>query len=364
MTMIRGKHILHFGGELLAYQNNSTAWGNTNAGALAFSGQYTQQWMVTLGLRAQVLAERLHRPEPAWSMRTSCWATHKNWNAGVSPEYGARLKSPQMFVQDDWKVRPEPHPESWSPLPDQPWLERSPRTICPASIRPCINPATNTLGAYWFGTHPRQRPHLPAGQYLQHVAAARRHLPGRSIPRPRFAADSGSTPTPGAWTPTAETTRAMGWAPPSVRPAADSDQTNGITPVTKLDGTGNCIFLVNRLRQPAFTVHAGIHGSRPPTTAKEVGYIQYHTPVPRIYQWNLSVQRALTTDLCGRGCLRGQPRIEPELPDRSQPGAAAAMLSSNDSGSPPLSELPEHPRQHQQRRLQLQLAAGIRSPSA
>ena len=32
VTMIRGKHILHFGGELLAYQNNSTAWGNTNAG--------------------------------------------------------------------------------------------------------------------------------------------------------------------------------------------------------------------------------------------------------------------------------------------------------------------------------------------
>ncbi len=24
----------------------------------------------------------------------------------MSPEYGARLKSPQMFVQDDFKVRP------------------------------------------------------------------------------------------------------------------------------------------------------------------------------------------------------------------------------------------------------------------
>ena len=24
----------------------------------------------------------------------------------LAPEYGARLKSPQMFVQDDWKLRP------------------------------------------------------------------------------------------------------------------------------------------------------------------------------------------------------------------------------------------------------------------
>ena len=38
VTMIRGKHILHFGGELLAYQNNSTAWGNVNAGTYPVLG--------------------------------------------------------------------------------------------------------------------------------------------------------------------------------------------------------------------------------------------------------------------------------------------------------------------------------------
>ena len=32
--MIVGKHVLHFGGEFLIYQNNSTAWGNLNAGQL------------------------------------------------------------------------------------------------------------------------------------------------------------------------------------------------------------------------------------------------------------------------------------------------------------------------------------------
>jgi len=31
VTMIRGKHILHFGGEVLIYQDNSTAWAMSTA---------------------------------------------------------------------------------------------------------------------------------------------------------------------------------------------------------------------------------------------------------------------------------------------------------------------------------------------
>ena len=45
VTMIVGKHVLHFGGEFLIYQNNSTAWGNINAGQLSFTGQYTSQYV-------------------------------------------------------------------------------------------------------------------------------------------------------------------------------------------------------------------------------------------------------------------------------------------------------------------------------
>jgi hypothetical protein len=45
VTMIVGKHVLHFGGEFLIYQNNSTAWGNTNAGQLLYTGQYTQAYI-------------------------------------------------------------------------------------------------------------------------------------------------------------------------------------------------------------------------------------------------------------------------------------------------------------------------------
>ncbi len=31
VTLIKGRHILHFGGELLDFRDNSTPWGNINA---------------------------------------------------------------------------------------------------------------------------------------------------------------------------------------------------------------------------------------------------------------------------------------------------------------------------------------------
>jgi len=79
VTMIRGKHILHFGGELLAYQNNSTAWGNTNAGALNFSGQYTQQWALdSNGIAAPVAGTGLEYADFLLGYA-------RKWTASVSP---------------------------------------------------------------------------------------------------------------------------------------------------------------------------------------------------------------------------------------------------------------------------------------
>ena len=41
LTLIRGKHILHFGGEFLLDESNSTAWGNINASSVSYTGIYT-----------------------------------------------------------------------------------------------------------------------------------------------------------------------------------------------------------------------------------------------------------------------------------------------------------------------------------
>ena len=93
LTLIRGKHILHFGVEVLMGQGNTTPWGNITAGNFTFSGNYTAQNGAAAGTTGAGLADFLLGDVEKWS------ATNQ------STSY-ARLKSPQLFVQDEFKVRP------------------------------------------------------------------------------------------------------------------------------------------------------------------------------------------------------------------------------------------------------------------
>jgi hypothetical protein len=284
VTMIRGKHILHFGGELLMYQNNSTAWGNTNAGTLSFTGQYTQQWAVDpkTGVAAPVAGTGMEYADFLLGYAQS-------WNAGLSPEYGARLKTPQVFVQDDWKVRPNltlnlglryQIMHGWNEIHNN-----------ESSFDPTVNnPATNTLGAYWFGTtHANGRTSLQANTFntwQPRVGFSWARDP-KTVLRGGFGLYSytWSLDTYGG----NNTSYGMGAEISSS--GNDSDQTNGITPITKLDGTGNVFGTTTPLPfTQASTSPAAYNG-------QGVGYIQYHTPVPRIMQWNVSGQRSLNTNV-------------------------------------------------------------------
>lgn len=282
VTMIRGKHILHFGGELLSYQNNSTAWGNTNAGATYFSGQYTQQWALdSNGVAAPVAGTGMEYADFLLGYVNS-------WNAGLSPEYGARLKSPQVFVQDDWKIRPNltlnlglryQINHGWTEVQNN--MSSFDPTV--------INPVDQTLGAYWFGTT---------------GANGRRALQANTFntvqPRIGFAwaFDPKTTLRGGfglySYTWSLDTyggnNTSYGMGAAISQSGSLSDNSNGITPVTKLDGPGTVFGTTNPL--------PFVSGSTAPDAynGQGVGYIQYHTPVPRIMQWNLSAQRAITTD--------------------------------------------------------------------
>ncbi|HWY69474.1 MAG TPA: carboxypeptidase-like regulatory domain-containing protein [Terriglobales bacterium] len=90
-TMIHGRHVLHFGGEVLMGQGNTTPWGNLQSGNFTFTGNYTAQngQAATTGTG---LADFLLGDAQKWS------ATNQ------STSYN-RLKSPQFFVQDDFKLR-------------------------------------------------------------------------------------------------------------------------------------------------------------------------------------------------------------------------------------------------------------------
>ena len=93
ITLIKGKHILHFGVEVLMGQGNTTPWGNLQAGNFTFTGNYTAQNSAPAGTTGAGLADFLLGDVQSWG------AT----NQAVSY---ARLKSPQVFVQDDYKVKP------------------------------------------------------------------------------------------------------------------------------------------------------------------------------------------------------------------------------------------------------------------
>ena len=321
VTMIRGKHILHFGGELLAYQNNSTAWGNTNAGTFYFSGQYTQQWAVdpSTGLAGPVAGTGMEYADFLLGYVNS-------WSASVSPEYGARMKSPQVFFQDDWKLRPNltvnlglryQINHGWNEVKNN-----------ESSFDPnVLNPATNTLGAYWFGTtHANGRTALMANKYniwQPRVGFAWAYNPKTTI-RGGFGIYSymWSLDTYGG----NNTNYGMGAAISSA--GSDADQTNGITPITQLDGPGTVFGTSNALPYTqASTAPDAYNG-------QGVGYVQYHTPVPRILQWTASVQRALTTDFVTEIAYVGSHGSNLNFQtDLNQ--VPESLLSSNDSANRP-----------------------------
>src|SRR6266567_3836674 len=129
VTMVRGRHILHFGGEFMFEQDNSTPWGNLNGATLGFSGQYTN---AGVGYADFLLGDV------------------QSWSALSEPEHGMRAKNPSLFVQDDIKVRPNVtvnlgvRSETHGGMSD---VKNQIGGFDPTHT----NPVTNTLGTIWFG---------------------------------------------------------------------------------------------------------------------------------------------------------------------------------------------------------------------
>jgi hypothetical protein len=274
VTMIRGKHVLHFGGELQFFRDDSTAWGNTNAGTYQFSGQYTAQWQINNGVASPNVGST------GADYADFLLGEAQNWSASVSPEYGARLKSPQMFIQDDWKIRPNltlniglryQIRHGWSEVHGN-----------EAVFDPTVNnPATNTLGAYWFGvTHANGRKALEDTTF------------STVLPRVGF-----------SWLPDPTMTIRGGFGLYAYNLSLDtygggmgaaisssgslSDQTNGIEPITILSSAA----INYQTGQPLPYTSASYDPTR--FNGQNVTYTQYHTPDPKIYQWNLSAQKQI-----------------------------------------------------------------------
>jgi hypothetical protein len=294
VTMIRGKHALKFGGELLIYRDDSTAWGNANAGYLNFSGQYTQEWEVndaqqTICGTATPVGAACAIPNTGLEYADFLLGVAQSWNANFSPEYGGRLKSPQAFVQDDIKV----HPNLTVNLGlryqiNHGWNEVHGNE---ASFDPAVtNPATNAPGGYWYGkTHADGRTSIQANIFNDFMPRV-----GFSwLPEPNTTVRGGFGLFSSNWSldTYASGGNVMGGAFQST--GSDSDQTNGITPITQFGGDG---FIYGTSTKLPYTVDS--NGFAPDAyNGQSANYVDYHTPVPKIYQWNFAIQRQLTGNL-------------------------------------------------------------------
>jgi hypothetical protein len=88
VTMLKGRHILHFGGEFMFAQDNSTPWGSINGATVTFTGQYTtSNPSVNIGYADFLLGDV------------------QAWSTSTQPSHEMRVKNPSLFAQDDIKLR-------------------------------------------------------------------------------------------------------------------------------------------------------------------------------------------------------------------------------------------------------------------
>lgn len=257
MTLVKGRHVLHFGGELLAYQEADTTWGNVQAGEFTFTGVFTQQSPTASGTGA-AYADFLLGQEQSWS-------------ANNFPEDGPRAKKPALFVQDDFKIRPNLTLNLGLRYQIQDgWGEAHNRM---GSFDPNLpNAATGTLGAMWFA---------PVG------GRTKLQKSNFNVWMPRFGF---------AWQPQSNTTLRGGFGIYAYPWGCDVycaglgfgsnsygsvSNTDGLYPVATLDETNPNLPYLAASHSP--TAYNG----------QTVSYNVYDLPVPEVYQWSLAVQRQI-----------------------------------------------------------------------
>jgi hypothetical protein len=270
-TWVKGKHILHFGGELLMEQDNSTPWGGINGATLAFTGQYTtSNPAVEVGYADFLLGDV------------------QLWNTNTTPKHYMRAKNPSFFAQDDFKitksltinlgVRSETHVGAIEKYNNAGGFD--PTLADPVASTPAL--PTNPLGSIWFAGQNGARNQSYATKTLV-------------MPRLGFAwqltnnwvfrggvgqyASLWSEDTVGG---------TMGFGSGSIGSASSSSTT---TPVVQLSGSGaNLPILTGAAARNPLSY---ITPASPQGSGGIIPYTPYHLPIQNGWQWTAGVQRRL-----------------------------------------------------------------------
>jgi hypothetical protein len=258
-TWVKGKHIVKVGGEFDDYQVNIN-FGGYSDGTYGFTGIATRDPSGTpnasngIGYADFLLGDV------------------SNWSVAITPETGSRLKSYQMFVQDDYKVIPNLTLNLGLRYEIQPgWTEVNNKL---GDFDPnLINPATGTLGALWFA--PRDgRNSVEATQY----GLVQPRVGFAWSPLDKWAVRGGF----GIYTELFGYNAYAGSAGLGYTAQNSENSTDQITPVFNLaQGPPPPIYPTDATRTPELLNNQGI------------SYIPYHTAVPYMDEWQLDVQHEL-----------------------------------------------------------------------
>jgi hypothetical protein len=279
LTLIKGRHILHLGGEVIIFRADSTAWGAINSANLNFTGVYTA------GSNQGTLAST---SGVAYADFLLGYA--KSWSASVSPEYGGRLKNPGVFVQDDFKLNPKLTLNlglRWEGNTGWSEVNGNERSFDPN----VTNPVTNAPGAMWYAvTHANGRNTLQQPVW------------NNWLPRFGFAYLLGTKTTIRGgygmynypWN--VDTYASAGLGNAFTASGNQTDSTNNAQPVVLLSSDGNANnqgakgSAINALYKRALTTPEAYNG-------QAVGFNQYTSPLPLLKSWNVTIQRQLTNSM-------------------------------------------------------------------
>jgi len=257
LTMIKGKHIIKFGGEYLIEKDDSTIWGNVQSGQFTFSGVFTQA--APFGSGGLGYADFL-------------LGQVASWNATNSPAVSMRMKTPQVFVQDDIKLTPHFTVNLGLRYQVQRgWTELQNRL---GEFDPTIqNSASGTLGAMWFaGNNGRTALQKPIYNIF---------LPRTGFawsPRNKWAVRGGFGVYSYIWSLDDYGANAQGFGFGGSGSLANTDQ---VSPIFQLSASSPALNYVSASTNPAaYNGHA-------------VNYYPYNTPVARNYQWSISLQHEM-----------------------------------------------------------------------
>jgi hypothetical protein len=301
VTMIRGRHVLHFGGEFEINRADSTAWGNINPGGYTFTGIYSAAGgSATNAFDGNSYADFL------------LGQSHQ-WGASETPEFAGRWKSPQLFLQDDFKVRPNLTVNLGVRYEiETGWRDAkgNQATFDPAvaNFNVSANPINGIAagapvqGGIWYGFIGQNgRTSLQAPKYdivLPRVGFSWQVMPNTVV-------RGGIGMFASAWS---EDEYGGGEGNAFGSSGGYSDKSSGLCPTVQLSADGNSpdgkdpgcgspattAYNANGISENSTYVTA-------PTTpwAKNNGgpsYNQYKTPVPTNFQWNLTVERQFLRD--------------------------------------------------------------------